>query len=660
MQQAELCSHCTEQPVSSRQAVKKPTLRGWALVMGAMFMWACGTTHPFPAGIAGSGGELGAGASSSAGGSSAGAGETPSAAGSTDLDGGGVAAGGMATAGANSGGGGVNPAGGANPSGGADGGPEEPCGNGTPDAGEACDDGNTLSGDGCTPACTVEAGWKCQAASCTATCGDALVVGPEAKAGGCDDHNATAGDGCSACKVDAGYVCSGQPSTCNKTCGNGQLEAGEACDDGNAKAGDGCLACATEAGFTCNTGVSPTACADINECLAQSHNCSVNANCSNTIGGFTCKCKNGYAGDGVTCNDVNECTAQTSNCSASADCTNTTGGFTCKCKTGFTGDGVACSDVDECTLNTHNCSTNGKCTNTTGGFTCACKAGFVGNGVSCTRPSCSGLTATCGSSDDCCAFSAVPGGSFTMGTSTNASVSAFALDKYEVTVGRFRKFLAAYAGHPANGAGAHPLIANTGWRSPAWDSLIPADKTALTTAVQCNATYQTYNASGANDSLPMNCVDWYIAFAFCAWDGGRLPTDAEWEFAARGGSQGFAYPWGNKPPNTDFAVYACQGNGSAAGSCQFADILKVGSKAMGVSAYGQLDMGGSVDEWAFDNYLDLPASCNNCADTTDNGFARVMWGGNWSSVDAALSNDNRNNMSADSAGNGYTGLRCAR
>jgi hypothetical protein len=51
----------------------------------------------------------------------------------------------------------------------------------------------------------------------------------------------------------------------------------------------------------------------------------------------------------------------------------------------------------------------------------------------------------------------------------------------------------------------------------------------------------------AHANLPMNCMNWYEAFAFCAWDGGRLPTEAEWNYAAAGGDQQRAYPWSSPP-----------------------------------------------------------------------------------------------------------------
>jgi formylglycine-generating enzyme required for sulfatase activity len=64
----------------------------------------------------------------------------------------------------------------------------------------------------------------------------------------------------------------------------------------------------------------------------------------------------------------------------------------------------------------------------------------------------------------------------------------------------------------------------------------------------------------ANDQYPMNCVNWYEAFAFCIWDGGRLPTEAEWEYAAAGGDENRIYPWGNDVAEPLPASYAATGN----------------------------------------------------------------------------------------------------
>ncbi|XP_078488355.1 uncharacterized protein LOC100175634 isoform X2 [Ciona intestinalis] len=123
--------------------------------------------------------------------------------------------------------------------------------------------------------------------------------------------------------------------------------------------------------------------ADIDECTLGTHNCNTSATCTNTTGSFTCACKTGFTGDGVSCTDIDECTLGTHNCNTNANCTNTIGSFTCICKTGFAGDGLTCINIGPCTLGTHNCHENATCTNTNGSFTCTCKPGLSGNGSFC-------------------------------------------------------------------------------------------------------------------------------------------------------------------------------------------------------------------------------------------------------------------------------------
>ncbi len=376
----------------------------------------------------------------------------------------------------------------------------------------------------------------------------------------------------------------------------------------------------------------------------------------------------GGAGGSHEPSDIDECLDGTDNCDANAMCANVPGSFTCACRPGYTGSGLSCTDVDECLEGTDNCDANATCANTTGSFTCKCKGNFVGNGLACfPQPSCVGLTPNCGesSSDDCCASLMVPGGDFILGPETvfgqtsAATIATFALDKYEVTVGRFRKFVDVYAGHPPSGAGAHPLIAGSGWQS-VWDDSIASNVSLFASFRDCNPGMQTWSTSGATDRLPMSCVDWFEAFAFCAWDGGRLPTEAEWEYAAAGGAEERTYPWGAAAPDSSYAVYECTGDGSAAGSCAVADMLPVGSRPSGAGKYGHMDLAGSMWEWVLDGYSAYPASCDNCA-TIGSIPYRMVRGGAWSYAASDLAAAGRwgaawNNTARVNS----LGFRCAR
>ncbi|KAL9975104.1 hypothetical protein ACROYT_G012220 [Oculina patagonica] len=122
---------------------------------------------------------------------------------------------------------------------------------------------------------------------------------------------------------------------------------------------------------------------DIDECGKGSHECDVNANCTNTVGSYNCTCKEGYAGDGRSCSDIDECSNDSHDCDVNANCTNTVGSHECTCKEGFAGNGRSCSDIDECSNGSHDCNVNANCTNTVGSHNCTCKEGYAGDGRSC-------------------------------------------------------------------------------------------------------------------------------------------------------------------------------------------------------------------------------------------------------------------------------------
>lgn len=97
-------------------------------------------------------------------------------------------------------------------------------------------------------------------------------------------------------------------------------------------------------------------CADIDECIPETHNCSEHAICTNLFGSHNCSCLTGFHGDGWSCKDVDECKTSSTNCSDRAFCNNTVGSYNCLCLEGFQGDGMSCQDIDECSANIHSCS----------------------------------------------------------------------------------------------------------------------------------------------------------------------------------------------------------------------------------------------------------------------------------------------------------------
>ncbi|HRI68292.1 MAG TPA: SUMF1/EgtB/PvdO family nonheme iron enzyme, partial [Polyangium sp.] len=298
-------------------------------------------------------------------------------------------------------------------------------------------------------------------------------------------------------------------------------------------------------------------------------------------------------------------------------------------------------------------------------------AGVCSSG-SCPGPSCAGLPETCGpnKNENCCASRIVPAMSYQRGDDVAfpATVSEYRLDRFEVTVGRFRKFVEEYSGPTlAEGAGAHPKIAGSGWKAT-WNQKLPPTFTDLKFSLQCSPEYQTFtNAPGPNEDLPVNCVNWYVAFAFCIWDGGRLPTEAEWHAAASGGSEQRRFPWSNPPESTkndgSFAVYECTGDGSPASVCSFSDIRPPGSRSpRGDGKFGHADLAGNIWEWLLDSYASTyPTPCIDCAFLGDEA-TRVLRGGAFSSSASSLRNITRGSFApiSNALAVANYGIRCAR
>jgi sulfatase modifying factor 1 len=290
----------------------------------------------------------------------------------------------------------------------------------------------------------------------------------------------------------------------------------------------------------------------------------------------------------------------------------------------------------------------------------------------------------CGaSSESCCTSLEVAGGTFYR-TYTNsgsgptaeadpASVSGFRLDKYLVTVGRFRRFVNAWNGGagyaPPAGAGKHSHLnggqglANvgvdagveyeTGWIAADDRNIVP---TNANVACLYNATWT--NSAGTQENLPINCIVWYEAYAFCIWDGGFLPSEAEWEYAAAGGGGAGGqreYPWGSTAPGTgsQYAIYGLYFNGG--------QIAPVGTATLGAGLWGQLDMAGEVFEWNVDWLFTYVSPCTDCAylTTAPGSYPRVMRGGNFDIATSEMLPPSRNGASP-TLRDDIIGFRCAR
>jgi formylglycine-generating enzyme required for sulfatase activity len=260
---------------------------------------------------------------------------------------------------------------------------------------------------------------------------------------------------------------------------------------------------------------------------------------------------------------------------------------------------------------------------------------------------------------DCCASYDVAGGTFFRDNDYQnpdrtypATVSSFRLDAYEITVGRFRQFVrAVVAGwRPDAGAGKHAHVRQgsglvdvgdggtatfeTGWDA-SWTANLPVTAIEWDTRLSCSDTATwTPNQGLANERFPLTCVDWYAAYAFCIWDGGFLPSSAEWNYAAAGGAEQRLFAWGDQTPDEDtaLAIWGCHYGGPYCTG--LANVAPVGSARGGDGRWGQSDLTGSVWEWVLDFEAPFVLPCVDCAPMA--GMGHVVRGGAFNNYVADL------------------------
>jgi len=271
-------------------------------------------------------------------------------------------------------------------------------------------------------------------------------------------------------------------------------------------------------------------------------------------------------------------------------------------------------------------------------------------GLACGEDGCGGICGACGPGEVCDEASATcqpgdaglewvafPAGSYLMGTldgegsvyespQHTVTLQAFEMTRTEVSVRQYRRcYLAGACTAPA-------LVEGSTWGDP------------------------------ARLDHPVNAVDLPQAEVFCTWAGGRVPSEAEWEYAARSGGLDLTFPWGNELLSCGLANYDDWADGGPTPGCGLGWTAPVCSRSpQGDSLYGLCDLLGNVWEWVadsfHDSYLDAPADGSAWIDHTTT--ITMMRGGGYQTLDLAMHTRYRG-FQERLAQEPWTGIRCVR
>jgi formylglycine-generating enzyme required for sulfatase activity len=221
------------------------------------------------------------------------------------------------------------------------------------------------------------------------------------------------------------------------------------------------------------------------------------------------------------------------------------------------------------------------------------------------------------------------------------ALDAYWIDQTEVTNAMFAKFLNDIASHIS--VEANKFIKVRGF--PIYD-LICTDCKGWKDRISWDGS--NFSTIAGYEEHPVALVTWYGADAYCSWAGRRLPTEAEWEKAARG-TDTRTYPWGEGIDCAHADYSDCK-----------QDTTAVGNYEIGKSPYGAYDMAGNVWEWVSSLYKPYPYDAHDGREDLTASGTRVLRGGSWDDIDYVVRTAVRRRSGVPSVLFNLIGFRCAR